>query len=58
MIGLMKSLAIEFGRHGIRANAILPGPADDAAALALFLCCRAAHNVTGQVIRLRDDTAI
>ena len=58
MVGLMKSLAIEFGPHGIRANAILPGPADDVAALALFLCCRAAHNVTGQVIRIRGDTAI
>jgi NAD(P)-dependent dehydrogenase (short-subunit alcohol dehydrogenase family) len=55
MVGLMQSLAMELGPHGIRANAILPGAADDAAAFALFLCSPAARNVTGQVISIHCD---
>jgi NAD(P)-dependent dehydrogenase (short-subunit alcohol dehydrogenase family) len=60
IVGLMKSLAIELGPHGIRVNAILPGTVEgermrgviaaDVAALALFLCSPAARNLTGQAI--------
>ena len=50
IVGLMKSLAIELGPHGIRVNAILPGLAGDVAGLALFLCSSAARNLTGQAI--------
>jgi NAD(P)-dependent dehydrogenase (short-subunit alcohol dehydrogenase family) len=56
IVGLMKSLAIELGPHGIRVNAILSprrmATADDVAALALFLCSPAARNLTGQAISL------
>lgn len=89
IVGLVKSLAIELGPHGVRANAILPGivegermsgvisaraaavgvgvaamqeeylrkvslrrmvTANDVAAMALYLCSPAAHNVTGQAV--------
>jgi len=55
MVGLMQSLAMELGPHGIRVNAILPGAADDVAAFALFLCSPAARSVTGQAIRMQGD---
>ena len=60
IVGLMKSLAIELGPHGVRVNTILPGALDserrrhviaaDVAALALFLCSPAARHLTGQTI--------
>ena len=64
VVALMQALAVELGPHGIRANAILPGPAlgtreprrhatlDDVAALALFLCSPAARHVTGQAVSI------
>lgn len=50
IVGLVKSLAVELGPHGVRVNTILPGPvgADDVAAMALFLCSPAARCLTGQ----------
>ena len=55
IVGLVKSLAIELGPHGVRANAVLPGSvdADDVAAMCLYLCSPAACNVTGQAISVR-----
>ena len=68
VVGLMKSLAMELGPHGIRVNAILPMPEqhlgeralrskvtlDDVAALALFLCSPAARNLTGQAVGIQS----
>jgi NAD(P)-dependent dehydrogenase (short-subunit alcohol dehydrogenase family) len=65
VVGLVKSLALELGPHGIRVNAILPAStngepmrggmsarASDVAALVLFLCSPAARGLTGQAISL------
>ncbi|HVO25969.1 MAG TPA: SDR family oxidoreductase [Candidatus Margulisiibacteriota bacterium] len=72
VVGLMRALAVELGPHGIRVNAILlasagpdrPGAdsaraamADNAAAVALFLCSPAARTVTGQTVRLDGSIA-
>lgn len=55
IVGLVESLAVELEPQGVRVNAILlgaadGGPAEDAAALALFLCSPAARGLTGQAI--------
>jgi len=62
VVGLTKSLARELGRHGVRANAILPGSVASErlhpalAGLALFLCSPAAACLTGQVISVDGMT--
>jgi NAD(P)-dependent dehydrogenase (short-subunit alcohol dehydrogenase family) len=62
MAALTQALATETGPHGIRVNAILPGPGsstrsprhtlEEVAALALFLCSPAARSLTGQVVSI------
>ncbi|HKP12823.1 MAG TPA: SDR family oxidoreductase [Blastocatellia bacterium] len=64
IIGFTKTLSIELGEYGIRANAILPGAVDgpriqidprDIAALAVFLASDAAKSISGQMIPIDND---
>ena len=47
MVGLMQSLAMELGPHGIRVNAILPGAADDVAAFKALLQAQRKKDLAG-----------
>lgn len=66
VIGLMKTLAMELGPYGIRANAICPGAVEwprmeevlarDIADMAVFLASERARRVSGQVISVDGHT--
>ncbi|MFL5579969.1 MAG: SDR family oxidoreductase [Gemmatimonadaceae bacterium] len=54
VVGFTKTLAIELGPAGIRANAILVDPRD-IAALAVFLASDGAKSISGQVLPVDND---